>query len=93
MHSPGGFYESLYDETLDVSKLPTEEAILTTAPDVPPPIARSYPVLLKVALETKTKVAQLTNQYKYEQWTFNGSTNQSQPAKRVKLTINNGTRG
>ncbi len=67
------FYENLYDEIQDISKLPIEEAVLATAPHVPPSITRDYPVLLKVGLETVTKVVQLTNQYKYEQWTFNGS--------------------
>lgn len=47
-------------------------AILRAAPNVPPKITRDYPVLLKVPLTTMTKVAQMTNQYKYEQWTFNG---------------------
>jgi len=54
-----------------MSQLPTEEAILTSAPHVPPAITRDYPVLLQVLLTTTTKVEQLTNQYKYEQWTFN----------------------
>lgn len=64
-------YETLDDESLDISKLPTEKAILTGAPYLPPPINRDYPVLLQVPLTTTTKFAQLTNQYKYEQWTFN----------------------
>ncbi|KAE8149898.1 Cupredoxin [Aspergillus avenaceus] len=55
-------------ETLD---LPEESAILTTAPNVPPPITRDHPVLLNVDLTTTAKLEQLTNQYKYEKWTFN----------------------
>lgn len=66
------YYESLDSEIRDISKLPVEEAILTSAPNVPPPITRDHPVLLKVPMETMTKLAQVTNQYKYEQWTFNG---------------------
>ncbi|TPX11142.1 uncharacterized protein E0L32_008003 [Thyridium curvatum] len=65
--------ERLDDDTVDISKLPREDAILTTAPEVPPPITRDYPVLLQVPLETTTKVTQLTSQYKYEQWTFNNT--------------------
>lgn len=61
------------EEPIDVSKLPKEEAILTTAPNVPPPITRSHPVILQVPLTTNTKVNQLTSQYKYEQWNFNGT--------------------
>ncbi|KAJ5780073.1 hypothetical protein N7457_005233 [Penicillium paradoxum] len=52
--------------------LPIEEAVLTGAPNVPPPRARNYPVLLRVPLTTGTKTRQLTSQYKYEQWNFNG---------------------
>ncbi|KAH6880679.1 nitrite reductase-I [Thelonectria olida] len=61
------------DESLEISDLPKEEAVLTTAPNVPPPITRDYPVLLQVPLTTVTKVAQLTSQFKYEQWTFNNT--------------------
>lgn len=61
----------MIDELADISDLPTEEAILTSAPHVPPTITRDHPVLLHVPLTTTTKVAQLTSQYKYEQWTFN----------------------
>ncbi len=64
-------YETLEKESLEISKLPKEGAILTSAPLVPPPITRDYPVLLQVPLTTTTKEAQLTSQYKYEQWTFN----------------------
>jgi copper-containing nitrite reductase len=56
-----------------VNVLPREEATLTSAPDVPPPITRDYPVLLEVKLTASTKTRQLTNAYKYEQWTFNGT--------------------
>lgn len=53
--------------------LPVEEAKLTSAPAVPPLIMRDHPVLLKVHLTTDTQVTQLTSQFKYEQWSFNGS--------------------
>ncbi|KAJ4077185.1 hypothetical protein NW769_015305 [Fusarium oxysporum] len=66
-------FETVDDETLLISKLPKEDAILTTAPNVPPSILRDHPALVKVPLVTTTKLAQLTSQYKYEQWTFNGS--------------------
>ncbi|KAB8233857.1 putative multicopper oxidase [Aspergillus alliaceus] len=60
-------------ESLDTVNLPTEKAVLTTAPNIPPPITRDYPVLLDVDLATVTKLEQLTNQYKYEKWTYNNS--------------------
>lgn len=69
-----GFYAALDREYLDADSLPVEEAVLTAAPAVPPPIARDYPVLLKVPLETVTSLKQVTNMYKYEEWTFNGTT-------------------
>lgn len=57
----------------DISVLPKEKAVLTSAPNVPPSITRNYPVLLEVPLTTSTKLKQLTSQYKYEQWNFNGT--------------------
>lgn len=69
-----GFYASLDQEYIDADTLPVEEAILTTAPAVPPPITRKHPVLLKVPMETVTEITQVTNMYKYEEWTFNGTT-------------------
>jgi len=70
-HSSSEIYEIPEEQSLEISKLPKEEAILTSAPHVPPPITRDYPVLLQVPLTITTKLAQLTSQYKYEQWTFN----------------------
>lgn len=61
------------EEPIDISGIPKEEAILTTAPNVPPQITRDHPVVLQVPLTTNTKVNQLTSQYKYEQWNFNGT--------------------
>ncbi|SPQ26554.1 cf38a5e3-c991-43b2-a7d8-cdf1fa4739fb [Thermothielavioides terrestris] len=70
-----GFYEKVdaSPESLATSNLPVEQAVLTTAPYVPPPITRTHPALLQVDLTTTTKVAQLTGPYKYEQWTFNNT--------------------
>ncbi|TWU73336.1 hypothetical protein ED733_004826 [Metarhizium rileyi] len=67
------YYNSLDNEQTDVDKLPMEEAQLTAAPSVPPVITRKHPVLLKVPLRTTTRLSQVTNQYKYEEWTFNGT--------------------
>lgn len=58
---------------IDASKLPVEKAQLATAPNVPPSITRDYPVLLQVPLTTSTKVEQLTSQYRYDKWNFNGT--------------------
>ena len=53
------------EEPIDVSRLPREDAILTTAPDVPPQITRDHPVILHVPLTTDTKVNKINSQYKY----------------------------
>ncbi|EEP77248.1 hypothetical protein UREG_02097 [Uncinocarpus reesii 1704] len=66
-------YEVIGKAPVDISQFPVEQAILTTAPFVPPPITRDYPVLLQVPLKTTTKLSQLTSVYKYETWTFNDS--------------------
>lgn len=71
--SHSNIHQAFGEEIIDSSKLPIEEAQLVTAPNVPPPITRDFPVLLKVALTTSTKIAQLTSQYKYEQWNINGT--------------------
>jgi copper-containing nitrite reductase len=65
------FYDAVDSESTVDSNLPREEAMLSTAPEVPPLITRNYPVLLHVPLITTTRVTQLSSQYKYEQWTFN----------------------
>lgn len=45
-----------------------EQAILTTAPNVPPPITRRHHALVKVDLTTELKKFQLNSKYKYEGW-------------------------
>ncbi|PTB47031.1 uncharacterized protein TrAFT101_003532 [Trichoderma asperellum] len=67
------FYNELESNPPDVSSLPVEHAVLTSAPHVPPPVTRKHPALVKVDLTTSPKLMQVTNQYKYEAWTFNGT--------------------
>ena len=52
--------------------LPVEEAKLTFAPEVPPPIARRSPALVTVHLEGGAKEMEITPGVKYKYWTFNG---------------------
>lgn len=52
--------------------LPVEEAQLTFAPEVPPPIARRKPALVKVHLDSGVKVAEVSAGVTYQFWTFNG---------------------
>jgi len=49
-----------------------EKAILTYAPEVPPPIARRQPALVEVRLTSGRKVMKVQGDKEYEYWTFNG---------------------
>ena len=55
------------------TKLPVEEAILTTAPQVPPPITRDHPAKVIVNLDTIEKVGRLSDGVDYTYWTFGGT--------------------
>jgi nitrite reductase (NO-forming) len=54
------------------SNRPIEQAILTAAPLVPPPIARNYPATVVVNLETIERVGRLSDGVNYTFWTFGG---------------------
>jgi len=51
---------------------PIEDAVLTFAPEVPPPITRRYPATVRVNLVTDSAISPLSNKYKYQFWRFNG---------------------
>jgi copper-containing nitrite reductase len=53
-------------------KLPVEEATLTDAPAVPPPIRRKHPALVRVRLDSSVQVTQIGGGMVYEFWTFGG---------------------
>jgi nitrite reductase (NO-forming) len=55
------------------TNLPEEQATLTTAPLVPPPITRDYPAKVVVNLETIEKVGRLADGVDYTFWTFGGT--------------------
>lgn len=48
-----------------------EEAVLTFAPDVPPPIQRKTPALVKVNLNSGIKTTEIKPGILYKYWTFN----------------------
>ncbi len=50
-----------------------EDATLTTAPEVPPPITRDYPSKVVVHLFTKEVTGRLADSVLYPFWTFNGT--------------------
>ncbi|MDQ8184614.1 copper-containing nitrite reductase [Pelagicoccus sp. SDUM812002] len=53
-------------------ELPVENAVLTSAPNVPPPIERDYPAKVIVNLETLELNARLADGVEYTFWTFGG---------------------
>ncbi len=52
--------------------LPIIDAVLTHAPNVPPPINRDYPAKVRVKMETVETVMRLADGVDYEFWTFGG---------------------
>ncbi len=50
----------------------TENAVLTAAPAVPPPITRNQPARVVINLETQERIAQLADGVDYTIWTFGG---------------------
>ena len=59
--------------TPDVLALPVEQAILTSAPHVPPPIKRRYAARVVVNLEVREVVKRLSDGVEYTFWTYGGS--------------------
>jgi nitrite reductase (NO-forming) len=55
------------------STFPEEEAVLTHAPNVPPPIKRKRPARVKVHMETKEVTMRLADGVEYNFWTFGGT--------------------
>lgn len=73
------------DQNQDVSREEsvsgTEEAVLTSAPQVPPPIVRNHPTKVIVKLEVKELVKTLSSGVKYTFWTFGGDV----PGKFIRI--------
>lgn len=53
-------------------ELPVIDAVLTHAPEVPPPIERDYPAKVVVKMETVEKTMRLADGVEYNFWTFGG---------------------
>jgi len=65
------------DETQETNQLlldyiRTEDAVVTYAPVVPPPITRDYPVKLRLKMNTEIVKLPVDEVYSYEFWSFNG---------------------
>ena len=59
---------------MDVAvELPVEQAVLTSAPMVPPPITRTSPVRMVVDMEVKEYTARLADGVEYTFWGFGGT--------------------
>ena len=56
----------------ETGQLPVIEARLTTAPEVPPPVARDYEANVIVRLEAKEYRADLSKGVQYDYWGYNG---------------------
>jgi nitrite reductase (NO-forming) len=56
----------------DDAAVGSEQAVLTHAPDVPPPITRDRPTRVVVNLETQELVGRLADGVEYAFWTFGG---------------------
>ena len=54
------------------SDLPVEQAVLTTAPLVPPPVNRNFPAKVVINLETIERIGRLSDGVEYTFWTFGG---------------------
>jgi len=64
------------------NRSPREEvAVLTDAPDVPPPITRKHAARVIVRLETKEVIGELSNGVEYTFWTFGGKV----PGKFIRV--------
>jgi nitrite reductase (NO-forming) len=59
-------------DSISATKLPTVQAALTHAPDVPPPITRNYRAKVVVNMETIEKVMRMADGVDYMFWTFGG---------------------
>ena len=57
----------------DPKSLPEEKAILTYAPQVPPPIKRKSPARVVIDLETKEITMRMADGVEYNFWTFGGT--------------------
>ncbi len=62
-------------------ELPVEEAVLTTAPQVPPAITRDFPAKVVVNLDSIEKIGRLADGVEYTFWTFGGTV----PGKFIRV--------
>lgn len=73
--------EQIQDKAKEEAVSGTEEAVLTSPPQVPPPITRKHPTKVVVKLEIKELVKTLSSGVKYTYWTFGGDV----PGKFIRI--------
>lgn len=59
-------------ETQQQGELPVIDAVVTKAPEVPPPLNRDHAAKVIVKMEVVEKVMQMTDGVEYKYWTFGG---------------------
>jgi len=59
-------------DTSAIGQLPVIQAVLTHAPNVPPPITRNYAAKVVINVETQEKVMRMADGVDYMFWTFGG---------------------
>lgn len=67
----------------DPKNFPEETAILTHAPNVPPPLNRTKPARVKIDLETKEVTMRLADGVDYNFWTFGGTV----PGPMIRIRV------
>lgn len=77
----GLFASQSMAEQSSPAPLPIENAILTSAPNVPPPITRKTPAKVVVNLEVKEVTKRLADGVEYVFWTFGGDV----PGKFIRI--------
>ena len=60
------------EANVPVDQLPVIDAVMTHAPEVPPPVNRDHAALVKVKMETIEKTMKMADGVDYTYWTFNG---------------------
>jgi nitrite reductase (NO-forming) len=71
----------LFSTCTQNKKLPTEEAILTHAPEVPPLITRNHSAKVIVNLEVREVIGKIADGVEYTFWTFGGKV----PGKFIRI--------
>ncbi|MDO4877742.1 MAG: copper-containing nitrite reductase, partial [Neisseria sp.] len=64
--------EQQAEAEVPASELPVIDAIVTHAPDVPPPVDRNHAAKVRVKMETIEKTMKMADGVDYTYWTFNG---------------------